>query len=376
MRVKFFKVVYMLLAVILAGGCWDITEIEDKDIAMSVIVDFNEGEYAFYVEIAAIRAKIENMQSEQSTAQPPALIVSAQGKTFAQARENLDRELNKKIFVGAVQALMITQRFAENGIAEYVYRVRQTNEYRKTIDVLVIKDDPQIFLESTPENALSVGFATEFSLENLHSLGKTFHMSLADLLDKLASQNDCYLMSILTNKSGQIALSGYAVFDGPKMVGETCCEHGIVYIAAYNNEPDFVYVVPVGETHVTIEAKMKGRNIDAYYEGNKVRFKLDFSFEGTELYPETNAPVTEQMQQELKSNLENMIMQEISGSLLTSRDKFGCDYMSLSEAFRIKYPDVYKNMDWDAEFRNAGFDSSVSASLTPDKTFDYDPEKK
>lgn len=378
MRAKFFKLICIILAVTLAGGCWDEIEMEDRDVAVAIMIDFDEGEYVFYIEIAAVSAKIQNQQSEQSQTIPPAIVVTARGNTLAQARENLDKELNKRLFIGAVQALMITQRMAENGIAEYVYRVRQMNEYRKTIDVVVIKDEPLRFLETRPENASSVGFAVEMSLDSLHRSGKSCQTSLADLLENLASKNDCYLLSMLSNESGQISLAGAAVFDGPKMVGEIGGEeqHGVVYIASHKTEPDFAYTVPVGDTYVTVEAKMKGRNISAYYEGNNIRFKLDFSFQGVLLYPHTNAPVTEQLHQELESNLERMIMEEISGALLKSRDIFGLDYFSLSEAFRIKYPDIYKDMDWKSEFKNAGFDISVSAVLGPDKTFDYDPEKK
>ncbi len=364
----------MLLAAMLAGGCWDLQDIEQRDIAAAIIIDFNEDEYVYYTEIAAISSKIQDPLTEQGR-EPGSIVVRGRGNTLAQAREDVDRELNKPIFVGAVQAIMVTTRMAEHGIREYVYRIRQMNEFRKTVDVLVIKDEPQQFLDSRPENASSVGFATEFTVMNLHESGKTFHMTLADLYEKLASQNDCYIMSILSNASGQIKLVGYAVFDGSKMVGEIGCGHGVVYIASYRTEPDFVYTVPVGDTHVTIEAKMKSRQICAYYEDNKVRFKLDFSFECTELYPETNIHVTLQMQQELKKTLEQMILQEISDAILTSRDKYGCDYMSFSEPFRIKYPDIYNTMDWDIEFKNATFDISVSAVLGPDKTFDYNPVK-
>lgn len=378
MRAKFFKVICILLAAVIGGGCWDAVEMEDRNIAVAVIADFNEGEYVLYVEIATVTEKIQNQRSEQSQTFPPAIVISAKGKTFAQARENLDKELNKKLFLGAVQALMLTQRMAENGIAEYLYRARQINDLRKTIDVVIIKDDPRQFLESMPENAASVGFAVQMCLDKLHKEGRACHTMLSDVLETLASKNNCYLLPMLTNDNGQISLAGAAVFDGSKMVGEIGCDEqrGVVYIDARKTEPKFVYVVPVGDTHVTIEAKMKGRRITAYYEENKVRFSLDFSFQGTELYPETDAPVTNEMQQELESNLENMILQEISGAILKSRDEYGIDYFSLSEVFRIKYPDIYKNMDWDSEFKSAGFGVSVGAVLGPDKTFDYDPEKK
>lgn len=378
MRAKFFKIVCIILAAALSGGCWDSKDISDEDIAMAVVVDFKEGEYVFYVEIAAIEKTSGGSQSEQGPATKP-YIVTASGKTFAQAREQIDKKVNRQLFIGAVQSLMITQSMAEKGIQEYLYRVRQMNEYRKIIDVIIIKGDPLQFLETRPENVLSVGFAVETTLENLQNNGKLSRVSLSDVIEKLGSKNDSYLLLALSNEKGMVTPGNFAVFDGSKMAGEISGEeemHGAVYIASYHTTPDFVHAVPAGNTHATIEAKMRSRGINAYYEENRARFKLDFSFEGTILYPETNAPLTEEIQRELKSNLERMLMREISSALLMSRDKFGLDYLSLSETFRIKYPDIYKNMDWDREFKNAVFDINVSSTLCPDKTFDYDPGSK
>lgn len=378
MRAKFFKVICIILAATLTGGCWNAKDINDQDIAMAVVVDLNENGYFFYVEIASIEGVSGVGQSDQGQ-MPKPYIITAGGKTFAEAREILDRKINKELFIGAIQSLMITPRMAENGIGEYLYRVRQMNEYRKTIDVIVITGDPMQFLVNRPENVLSVGFAVESTLEALQNTGKLFRVSLSDVLEKLASKNDSYVLLKTFNESGLITPDSFAVFDGPKMVGEISNieeMHGTIYIASYNTVPDSIHAVPAGNTHATIEAKMKGRSITAYYEENRVRFKLDFSFEGIMQYPETAAPVTEQMHQELKTNMENMLMQEISAALLTSRDKFGLDYLSLSEAFRIKYPDIYKNMDWKSEFKNATFDISVNSTLCPDKTFDYNPGSK
>lgn len=199
--------------VLLTAGCWDALDVEDRDISTAVVVDYSNGEYFAYVEIAAVTSKIQSARSEQGGGQPPSTnVVKASGKTLAELRMSLDKLLNKPVFLGAVQALILTEGMADNGIEEYVYRVRQMIEYRKTMDVIVTPDNPADFLGIIPANEMTVGFAVEDTLESLLDQGATFHMSLADLLEKLASQNPCYLLATLSVVNDQISLIGYTVF--------------------------------------------------------------------------------------------------------------------------------------------------------------------
>jgi hypothetical protein len=94
-------------------------------------------------------------------------IVQGAGENFAKARSEIDRELNKPVYLGAVQSLIMTEKMADNGIEEYAYRVRETAEYRKTMDMIITPDDPENILNFRPENSATVGFAIEDTLQNL-----------------------------------------------------------------------------------------------------------------------------------------------------------------------------------------------------------------
>lgn len=46
--------ILMMLAVVMTGGCWDASDLEDLDICTAIVVDYKGGEYAFYAEIVDI----------------------------------------------------------------------------------------------------------------------------------------------------------------------------------------------------------------------------------------------------------------------------------------------------------------------------------
>lgn len=378
MRARLFKFICIILAVSLAGGCWDAKNIEDREICTAVIVDRDGDSYVYWVELAAITSSIQNPSSEMGNPkQPMTNIVSAGGKTLMEARDALDRKLNKMMFLGAVQALIMTQDMAEQGIEEYIYRVRQMTDFRKTVDIVVTADEPQKFMSAQPENTSAVGFAIEYTLDNVYRKGGTFHMSLADLLEKLLCKNNSFLATMLSCENGQIGLSGYAVFDGSRMTGSipVVDSKGVVFIVN-DQKPEFNYSVPVAGMNVAVKAASGGRSVSAEYKDSKVCFDLDFQIDATEMYTNTNRPITFGIQEELKRNLEEMIAKDIYDAIETSRDEFKCDYMSFSDIFRIKYPDLYESMDWRKEFQNAVFSISVEVHLTPDKTLDYNPTEQ
>lgn len=378
MRARFFKFICITLSVILMGGCWDAINIEDREICTAVVVDREDDGYTFYVEVAAITSFLQNPSSEMGTPkQPMTNTISAHGDSFATAREALDRELNKPVFIGAVQALVMTERMAKDGIAEYIYRIRELTDYRKTMDIVVTPDEPNEFLNTKPENASAVGFAIEYTLDNQYRKGRTVHITLAHVLEKLASRNKCYLTNLMSGVSGQLTLIGYAIFSGSKMIGTIPIEqaNGVILISS-DSIPDLRYVVPTGDTAVTVKATRGGRSVNTEYKNGKIYYSIALHIDATELYPKTGEIITYKMQEEIKRNLGEMIAKDVFNALKTSRDEFGCDYMSLSEPFRIKYTDIFDNMDWESAFKSAEFSINIDVDLGPDKTLDYDPTKQ
>jgi spore germination protein KC len=370
-------ILILLLSILLVSGCWDAIELEDRDICTAVVVEKNGDQYEFYVEVAGISAKIQNPRSGQEDSQQPTTsIVKGSGKTYAEARINLDKELNKPVYLGAVQSLILTERLADNGIDEYTLRLRQMTEYRKTMDVIVTPDKPEDFLSVQPANESAIGFAIEDTLENLRFLGISFHMTLSDLLQKLSSKNPCYMMNTMSVRDEQITLIGHTLFDGGKRVGFIPFEEsrGIVFLTVIGeSEPKFDYVVNLEDKTFTLETTQKKRSIKSSYDGEKASFEVNLNYRAVGRYPSQRVTITDQTREELKGKLTEQIQNDIQSTIDKSQKEYECDYLSFSEPFRIAYPDAYEAMNWHDEFKKAEFHLNITVDVVPNRTVDYDP---
>lgn len=362
----------LMLVSVLMGGCWDAHSIEDMDICTAVVVDYKDDAYAFYVEIINIssmkKADSGNDQSQSST------IVKGSGESFAQARIDLDKALNKPIYLGAVQSLIMTEDMAENGIEEYAYRVRELPDYRKTMDMIITPDIPTDILSTKPENSATVGFAIEDTLRNLLDQGATFHMSLSGVLQKLCAQNKGYLLSTLGLKNGQIVLLGYTVFNGGQRKGFIPYEEarGIVYmiLGGEKKTPTSLYVVKLDACNYTLVTSLKSVKVTAEWDGNRAFFTIDMKFSSKFLYQSLNIPITPEVENQLKAAMSDQLMGDVTQAIHTSLD-YDCDYLYFSEPFRIKYPGIYEQMEWDNTFANADFTVNLDVTLKENEAYDY-----
>ena len=223
MPLKVNKILTVIMTVSIAlftSGCWDSLNIEDREIITAVVLDKTDEGYIFFTEIPAITAIMKSQQSESAGGeQLNTYIVIGSGKSLIEARADQEKKVNKAIFLGAVQSMIVTQRMAILRDREYVNRVRYINEYRKTMDVFVTPDNPEDLLRTKPENVSGIGFAIEQTIKNLYDHGLTFHVSLQDLLEKLSSRNSCYLLLTISGESEQIDPNRVYWFDGNKSIG-------------------------------------------------------------------------------------------------------------------------------------------------------------
>jgi Ger(x)C family germination protein len=364
--------IVLILVAALMSGCWDARNIDDLDICTAVVVDYKDGEYTLYFEIINIAT---NKMSGENTGQGlSTAIVQGAGESFAKARTEVDRELNKPVYLGAVQSLIMTEEMADNGIEEYAYRVREMTEYRKTMDMIITPDDPEDILNIRPENSATVGFAIEDTLQNLLEKGVIFHMSLADVLQKLSAHNKCYLLSTVGVKKEQIVHLGYTVFNGGYRIGFIPYEQsrGILYVTLGGEKrtPIFLYVVKIDDAVYTLETTLKNFSVKAKWDGTRASFDIDMDFEAKTLYQSVSNKTTPEIMRQIKADLSNQLMEDVTQAIQTSMD-YESDYMNFSEPFRITYPGVYEQMEWQSTFVNADFTVDLAVALKEHEAYDY-----
>lgn len=163
------KLILLLLPVaLLLTGCWDSREVEDLSLATMVILDRQGDELSFTVEIAKIAPAGEN--GGGGTKQT---YLTGAGKNLAEARDALDMQMDKPLFLGTVRTLVITERAAANDLAEYLFRLRENQEYRQKVSITVSDEDPKVFTEFKNENDEPAGFVIDDTILTAIELGHT-----------------------------------------------------------------------------------------------------------------------------------------------------------------------------------------------------------
>lgn len=353
-------------------GCWDLKDINKKMIIITVINDKKDNEYYFYLEIANTEASSSD-ETKKNGAGKKYMYVTGHGKTIIEARNNLDYQLNRPVYLSAIKTFIFTENFAKEDLVEYLYRLRNNENYRKKMIILTTKEDPEELLKILNERDLSVGIAADELLTTLKESGKSFLRPTLQLLEHFSSNHTCFLISCIGVQDKNIALKGYSVLDGTKVDGYIPIEEskGIIYLKG--EKIKFQYIIPYKDINYTVEATLKKRDIKPKYENGKISFDVKFDIEATIKYGDKKIPYNLNYEDITKMSeiLKATMKTEIANAIDRSQNEFKCDYLEFSDEFRIHYPNDFKEMDWQKEYPDANIQTDINIDLKVSKKMDY-----
>ncbi len=367
MRAKRVKLVLLLAAALLASGCWDSRDIEERNIATLVIVDKTEDKYSFLIEYSKPSSGKKNGESERGY-----IFRKSEGASLIEAREAQDRELDNPGYLGATNAVIMTERFADSGIEEYVYRLRETNDYRKMVDVLITADEPASFAEVESEQS-SVGAAIEGTMESLTKSGQMYDFHLSEILESLAGPCNCFLLPNVRISNNDLEISGFSVFRDGKRIGSISAEDSKGVLLLLVKQPEMYYRVPADGSEATVQIRLDKRSVQPSYQDGTIRFTIDCRFDGVLSNMSENTTVTEETGRQIAAALQEEIAQDIFTAVQMSQQTFQSDYLDFFNTFRIAYPVEFRNMDWCSEYPNAAVTIRVSVSLDTSGVLDFSP---
>lgn len=369
------NVLSILIVIIISlslTGCWDSMEINEKDLTTTLIIDKVMDNYHFIVEIASLSHKsVEgDSQNENFT------VVQSYGKTYVAARLNLDNKLANPIYLGTVRMLILTEDMADDGIGEYLYRLRNLHEYRKALNIVVTSEDPIEMLEIQSSSSISAGHAIEDVLSKLEKSGNAIKSSASEILEKLSSEHGCFLLPNINIDGENLAFVGYSVIQDEKLSATIPIESvkGIHYIL--NKDVKYIYVIPYDEYEATLEVVMSKKDIIPTYTDGEISFRLNFEFEVLVKYMSTNHGLDDAAVKQLEVGIKESLTKDICDAIYESIYVVECDYLDFDQIFRINYPTEYSELDWGEVYMDSKTSVNVEIKLDPGGPFDYNPEIK
>lgn len=366
----------LLFAIVMAFACMtalvgDSMDINGKLIATTISVDRKDGEVWFYVEFANIEASAGS--GGASGAASEFFLVKAHGKTFLEARLNLNRQLDKPLYMGSVRTLLITQRFAQSDLVEYLYRLRADEAYRKKIITITTRDDLDALFKTMNDQNRSVGHSVENTIKTLDNTGDCSLRTTSRLLENLSSSYTGILIPCIGLQDREVAFTGYTVVNDTKAIGFIPIENCVGLNMLKADKAKSFYIVAYQNQRFSIEVTLTKRKILSDYQDGRANFTFSLNFDATIEYGDRKTPyhLTKEKQQEIKGALEQMILQDLLTAFDQAQKEFQTDYLQCDDAFRVKNPILYESLNWTDTFVGANLTAKIDIDLVSKHMLDY-----
>lgn len=371
MRLKKAACILLIICFLFtATGCWDSMDVNNKSLVVTVISDRQGEDFAFYIETPNLGLGQNQQNGGSGDSNKKYFTMYSKGTTFADARRHMNAKVDNPIFLGTVKAFVITDELGKAGIEEYMLRMQSDVQYRKTLNVVTSFSTPEDILTVQPPNNVSIGESIDDTIKSLKGLGKIQVYTVSDLLEFIYSSTS-FVLPNMDVEDNALAYNGFCVFQESKLIDFIPVEQskGLVWILGDNIKR--LYVVPFDDCEATIEVSLKSKEFKPTYENGELKFDLKFKFHSKVMYLSKNIKFDEQIQKDVRQSLLNAILKDISEALTHSKE-VQCDYLQFKEHFRIKYPNVLKNINWRDTYLNASFTVSAETNLLMGSMLDFE----
>ena len=366
-----------IILVLLLGGCMDSIDINKRQIVISVAVDKVEDEIWFYVEIANIQAGSSG-GSGSGTAPLGSkyFVVKGHGKTLADGRQDVERQLDQPIYISGVRTLIMTERFAsnDNNMIQYLYRLRSDETYRKKVLTVTTRSDLDEMFETMNKRNFSVGHSIDETITSLEQQGEAFSRTTARLLENISSRYSGVLIPSFGIRNQDTVLAGYSVVNGSRVTGFIPIEYckGLNMLKAEKAKTYFD--VPYEDKLFTVKTVLVKRAITPVYQNGGFNFLFKLQFKATVEHGNVKTPyhLDNDMLKEMESTLRQSILEQLIMAMDQAKNTYQTDYLQMDDAFRIKYPVLFEQLDWQQAFLSAKVYWDVRADLSVAPALDYE----
>jgi len=373
-------IIILIFSTILTSGCWDSTDINEKVIMTSVMLDKKDGEIILYGEAANIEASKDGGSGGGSGAGSGGgqfLLFIGRGKTIPQARENLNLQAEKEVYISGTRTLIFTERFAKEYLVEYLNRIRYDEQYRKKVITVITKEDPEKLVKIANDASTFAGFEIDDMLQVLKKGGKAFILPTANLLENLSGKYTGILVPCIGIQDKELILNGYFPVTDSTIadfipIKET---RGILLLTA--KKPILTYIVPYKDLEYTVDVRLTKRKMIPIYQNGKITFNVKCDFKAEVLYGNKKIPYgfNDTVNAEVSESLRKLIKKDINDAF-DHAQKCKCDYLQCYDIFRIHYPDEIEKLDWEKEFPKITPNVVVKLDLESTSMMDYSIKEK
>jgi spore germination protein KC len=338
-------------------GCWDYRGLNEIAIVAGMAIDMDpvSGDFKVAYEIV----DLTNVKSSG----PKSKLVESTGKTVFDAGRNAKKRLEKRLYYGNDQILIISEAIAKSGHLKHIidWFLRDA-ELRETVHVIVSREKTAAELLSVKGiNDPIVSYEIEkMIMDDNTSTSSTNTILLYQVYDTLHTEGLSLalpvLHKVLNSQEMTDEINGVAVFKGESMLGYLTPEESKYFLFVINKVKGGVLTLPANEGEkddVSLEISQNSTKQSYTVEDGKLKMMIDTE---TRVYLDEIANEFDALDEEEVTSLEAAagakLKQEMEGVIKKVQTEYGSDIFGFGNTIRKKNIKLWSSVsgNWDMLF--------------------------
>jgi len=356
------QLLILIIMILFLAGCWDEHQLVNKTFVNGVSFDLSEdGKIQATVRALNITGKGGGqfeVEDELINAERPSTV----GLAF-----DIDSMVAGEADFSQAHILLIGDEMAQNGINELLepfYRGRQSNITQK---VAITKGKAETII-STEKEKSPIAFFILQAIEGAEHSTYLPTENLSTIWTKIQTPGKDMILPYLENAEERIKIAGVALFHGDKFSGETFSREQssllLLMLDQLKITNRMALILEKGQEDLSISFSTLKMKRDMEVLVNKKHMiicnvDIDLQIEVSS-YPQ-------HFKEDLNlKKLEKDLSEELTKQakeIVTTLLKANCDAFGVGLKVSSKHPDLWKQMDWDEEYKNVQIEPKVKVKI-------------
>ncbi len=352
---KLISIMLIIGICIPLSGCWNYRGLNTLSVFTGIAIDRNEENNNYQLTIEFIDFS-ETSKKEPSKSQ----LIEVEGKTIFEAIRNAKRKLAKKLYMGDLKVVIISNQIArEEGINSILDFFTRDAEMRETVipvlsqektakEVLMANGVDNKIVSEDLERIIKSGWKTTASSKNVN-ICKTFNVlhgkdEISLVLPAVHCKN---------NKEKKIVeLNGTAIFKGDKLQGYLSPEETYTYLLATNEINRGIITVPLNDSQDKIVLELEKNKTKMSYSYNENRLKIFLDMSSVVKVSEVNFDIDlskRETIEEFRSAAKLQSLQRLESLINKGKKELNCDILGVGTMIHKNDPELWYKLreDWD-----------------------------
>jgi spore germination protein KC len=349
----------ILIAMFLTG-CWDQVELEERTSVVAFTVDINQKnpkllDLSMQIPIPIKIVGAGGGGSAQG-GREAVKVMTGSGSTISEAKQNIQKNLNQRLFFGHTRVVAISSEVAKTDISDFVDNLRRFPQIRRLLVPVVVPGRASRILEKDPKlEQIPVMYIKEM-MESGAKIHLIPDISLGEFFINMSDSSIHPIMNMVTPSDNGFKWSGVAIFNGPKMVGQLNDEMVWAYMNLRENNPGGDIKIPcfdekekysvfhARKAKTKVKVEKKNNQIHAYYqvdvEGDIRESECNIDFNNEEIINKIQKSAAEVYEARARKMIQ-YVQKDIRA-----------DAIGLGFIVRARYPEIWRAVNWEQEFPN------------------------